>query len=223
MESITDADLTQLSRSALFEGISQTETRELLGCLRARKMSYTKGNFVVRPGEHMSAVGVVVDGAVFIGTEDFWGNSNLTAYVGKSGVFGEAFACLANQGSTVQVRAAQDCAVVWLEARFMLEVCSAVCGYHQRLVRNVLSSVSRKNMMLARKVECLSQRTTREKVLAYLSSKAQEAASAEFDIPFNRQQLADYLAVERSALSATLSKMQRAGEIRYSKNHFELL
>lgn len=223
MDSITEKDLIQLSRSALFEGISQEEARELLKCLHARRASYAKGDFVIRLGENVSAVGVVVEGAVFIGTEDYWGNSNLTAYVGKGGVFGEAFACLPNQGSTVQVRASEDCSVVWLEARFLVDICSAVCGYHQRLVRNLLSSLSRKNLTLTRKVECLSQRSTREKVLAYLSARALEAASAEFDIPFNRQQLADYLAVERSALSATLSKMQRSGEIRYSRNHFELL
>lgn len=123
----------------------------------------------------------------------------------------------------VSVLASERCEILFLEIQRVFTVCSPACGYHSRLIRNLLTIMARKNLMLTRKIDHMSQRTIREKVMAYLSCEAERWGNEAFEIPFNRQQLADYLAVDRSALSAELSRMQKDGLIEYGKNRFRII
>lgn len=215
--------LAALRRSSLFQGVAADELRAMLGCFRARMEHYAKDERIYRVGDDASAIGIVVEGNVLVGTEDYWGNSNINAYVGVGGLFAEASACMPGSPCITNVTAGSDCTVVMLEVRRIVSTCPSACVFHQHIVRNLLSALARTDLELTRKTHCLTQRTTRDKVLAYLSACAQEKGSSSFDIPFNRQQLADYLSVERSALSSCLGKMQRDGIIAFRKNHFEIL
>lgn len=221
-EAFNDETIGILQRSVLFQGVSPHEMHEVLSCLGARCVAFEKDERIFRVGDGVDTLGVVLSGSVLVGSEDYWGNGNIIARIGPGGLFAEAFACLPDEASTVNVVAASACRIAFLDVRRITDTCVSSCAYHQRIIRNLLMVLACKNLTLTRKVEHVTKRTTREKVLAYLSSCSQQAGSSRFDIPFNRQQLADYLAVERSALSSCLGKMQREGLISFKKNRFEL-
>ena len=104
----------------------------------------------------------------------------------------------------------------------MLTVCSSACQFHNRLVKNLLTVVARQNIRLSSKIQVMSQRTTREKLMTYLLGQAKIAGKAEFTIPLDRQALADYLGVERSAMSAELSKLRKEGILDTKGSYFHL-
>ena len=109
-----------------------------------------------------------------------------------------------------------------LNIRRVLTVCSSACEHHNRIIQNLLAELAEKNLLQNEKLTHMGQRTTRGKLMSYLSAEAQRLGRYEFDIPFSRQQLADYLAVERSGLSLELGKMQKDGLLEFHKNHFVL-
>ena len=213
----------QLVKTALFRGLTEDEAEGVLGCLSARAVSYRKGEFVFRMGDFITSVGMVLDGSVQIIHEDAWGGCQVLARMGQGQLFGESYACAAGEPLMVSVIALEDSQILFLDVKKMLTVCSSACQFHSRLIQNLLSVMAARNLMLTAKIDHMGRRTIREKVLSYLSWQSEKQGSRNFEIPFNRQQLADYLAVDRSALSAELSKMQREGLIRYSRSHFNLL
>ena len=159
-------------------------------------------------GETTAAVGLVLSGSVHIIQEDFWGERQILNDCGEGQLFGESYACIQSEPLMVSVIAAEKSEVLFLDINKVMTVCSSACTFHSRLIRNLLSIIAGKNLMLTRKIDHMGRKTIREKVLAYLSFHATKQGSRTFEIPFNRQQLADYLSVDRSALSAELSKMQ---------------
>lgn len=223
MAKLNAEDIVQLGKSPLFANTASDQLESVLGCLQARVVEYDKGDTIFRPGQVITYVGVVTHGAVIISMQDYWGNRNILSRVGQGHIFGEAFACSPKIPLTVGVEADGPVRVVFLDVRRIITTCSSTCDYHIDIIRSLLTILSQKNLFLTQKTNHITKRTTREKVLSYLSAESQSAGSNEFDIPFNRQQLADYLSVERSALSTCLGKLQDEGLIEFRRNRFKLL
>ena len=196
-------DLTILTECALFHGLREAQIREMLPCLSARQSRFRRGQFLLRAGDRVAFAGILLSGEAEVLQEDFWGNRNLLAAVGPGDLFAEAFAC-AHAVSPVSVLCKTDGSVLYLNVRAVFSPCEKACAQHKALSQNLIRVLAEKNMQLNEKAGFLSQRTTREKLLAYLSAQARRAGSASFRIPFDRQQLADFLSVNRSAMSAVL-------------------
>ena len=214
-------DLTILTECALFHGLREAQIREMLPCLSARQSRFRRGQFLLRAGDRVAFAGILLSGEAEVLQEDFWGNRNLLAAVGPGDLFAEAFAC-AHAVSPVSVLCKTDGSVLYLNVRAVFSPCEKACAQHKALSQNLIRVLAEKNMQLNEKAGFLSQRTTREKLLSYLSAQAQRSGSYEFDLPFSRQQLADYLAVERSGLSAELGKLRDEGVLEFRRSHIRL-
>lgn len=210
-----------LMKSYLFSGIGNEEVEHLLKCLSVNEKAYGKDEILITAGEKISCIGIVLEGEAQIIHEDYWGNRIIFSELRESSVFGEVFAVL-DRPSEVSVVATSPAKVLWLKISGLLTVCNQTCAYHNRLIKNLLVSISEKSLMLTRKMNHIGKKTTREKLLAYLSSESMKAGSAKFIIPFDRQDLADYLFVDRSALSSEISKLKKEGIIKNKKNEFEI-
>lgn len=214
--------LSVLRTSGIFSGISEEETEKMLHCLEVRPETFQKDEYILRAGDLVEAFGVVITGKVLIIQEDFWGNRNILAAVGAGHCFAETFACSPGAVLNVSVIAETNVQVLFLNVKRILTTCPSTCSHHSRMIRNLLSELAEKNLRLNEKITHLGQRSRRAKILSYLSAEAQRHGSAEFDIAFSRQQLADYLSVDRSGLSMELSRMQEEGLLEYRKKHFVL-
>lgn len=214
--------LSILKNSKLFNGISADELRSMLDCLTAVTCSYRKGEYVFRRGEHIGSVAMLLDGGIHIQKEDYWGNLSILSEISAGEIFGEVYACLESDTIRNDAVAIRSSEVLFLDVKRILTMCPSACQFHGRLIRNLLSVLAEKNKMLTHKLEHMSKRTTREKLLSYLSEQSQRAGSPVFDIPFNRQQLADFLSVDRSAMSAELCRMRDDGLLSFDRNHFIL-
>ncbi len=218
-----DAKVVQaLKKTALFRGVSAEEISAMSGCLNVRVRTFERGETILRSGDTVRDLGVVVSGSVHIVRDGYWGDENLMSVMGPGNVFAENYACMRDVPLDVNVFAADDTCVAFLNVQRVSQTCSSVCPFHQRLSENLINEIAHKNLNLSRKMSYVVQRSTRKKVMAYLSSVAMEQGSPKFEIPMNRQELADYLAVDRSALSTTLGKLKSEGVISFSRNHFEL-
>ena len=214
--------LSVLRTSGIFSGISEEETEKMLHCLEVRPETFQKDEYILRAGDRVEAFGLVITGKVLIIQEDFWGNRNILAAVGAGHCFAETFACSPGAVLNVGVMAQTNVQVLFLNVKRILTTCPSTCSHHSRMIRNLLSELAEKNLRLNEKITHLGQRSRRAKILSYLSAEAQRHGSAEFDIAFSRQQLADYLSVDRSGLSMELSRMQEEGLLEYRKKHFVL-
>ncbi len=211
-----------LQKSKLFQGLTTTEIDQILTCLHGHTKKHGKDEFLLFPGSTTKQMGLVISGAVDIIEEDFWGNRTILSRVTQGGVFGEGYAACPDTPLLVGAVVAENCEVLWLNISHITTRCESNCAMHGRLIQNLLAILARKNIMLTEKISHTSQRSTRKKLLSYLSAEANKAGSASFTIPFNRQQLADYLSVDRSALSAELSNMAKEGILSYRKAEFTL-
>lgn len=216
-------ELTSIKAAPIFSGISEQEIRSILKCLEANIKTYHKGEHILRSGDSIESAGLLLSGSAFIVQEDFWGNRNIMSHILPGQLFAETFACSPGAVLNVSVVTEQPCTVMFLNVRRIMTVCPAVCAHHSRVIRNLLSDLAGKNLRFNEKITHMSQRTTREKLRSYLSAEAQRSNSPEFDITFTRQQLADYLSVDRSGLSVELGKMRDEGILSFCKNHFVLL
>jgi len=174
-------------------------------------------------GDPVRWIGVVLSGTVQIVQVDYYGNRSMMAKLGPADIFAEAFACAGVREMPVDAVAAETTEVLLIDAGRMMQPCSAQCGFHQRLIRNLLRVVASKNLALRQKIEITSQRSTREKLMAYLLLQAKRAGKDSFSIVYDRQELADFLEVDRSGLSAEISKLRKEGKLICRKNHFTLL
>lgn len=217
-----DDYLPVILASSLFSDIEAKEAAAMLSCLDARTRQFDKGSFVLRAGDATGSLGIVLSGRALIVQEDFWGNRNIVSPVEPGQLFAEAFACAPRSIMNVSVVAQTPCAILFLNVEKLLRTCPSTCPRHDKAIRNLLSSLAAKNLEQTEKLSHLGQRTTRAKLLSYLSATAQRCGSFEFDIPFTRQQLADYLSVDRSGLSLELGKMRDEGMLDFRKNHFVL-
>ncbi len=214
--------LTVLKKTPLFHEIADSEIESLLKCLSAKTETFKKNQFIFHAGSTTTTLGIVLSGCVHIIREDFWGNQEILSEITLGNLFGETYACLQKEPLSVSVLAVETTEVLFLNVTNMMTTCSSACQFHSRLMRNLLSVVAGKNLMLTKKIEHLAQRTTREKLLSYLSSESIRHGSADFQIPFNRQQLSDFLCVDRSAMSNELGKLRDEGILEFHKNQFQL-
>lgn len=206
----------------LFSGITPLEREHLMNCLEARARRYRKGELILSAGD-APAVGMVRSGAVQVIAEDPMGNRTIIGRMEEGDLFGEAFACAGVAKLPFSVEAAADSEILLIDVNKILVTCPTACPFHARLIENLLAILARKNILLGAKIRHLSRRTTRDKLLSYLSEQAREAGSREFTIPFNRQELADSLCVDRSAMSAELSRLKAERLLDFERNRFTFL
>ena len=215
---MSDTTLSFLYSLPLFQGIAPDALPKVLQALSAHQVSYQKGEYLLHNQDIVAAAGLVLQGKVLVLREDFWGNRAILTQISAGYLFGETYAML-HLPAEVSVEAAEDTTVLYLNLQTLLTTQEpALITISHRLMQ----SFARRNLTLTRKIAHVTCHTTREKLLSYLSAQANDAKDAVFSIPFNRQQLADYLAVERSAMCAELSRMKQDGLLDYHKNHFRL-
>ena len=212
-----------LKRTKLFAGVAEEEIGIMLSCLDARLHEYKKGEYVLREGERLNHIMVLASGELHIQRDDYWGNRAIVNHIAEGEMFGEAYLAPESGALLNDVVAVEDSAVVFFDARRIITVCSSACRFHSMVVQNLFFAISEKNRRLVQKLGHISKRTTREKLISYLSEEAKRQNSASFVIPFNRQQLADFLSVDRSAMSNELCKMRDEGLLEFEKNQFKLL
>ena len=215
--------LKMLKQTQLFAGVGEDDIFAMLGCLQAKCVTYKKGEHIFRQGEHLSCIAIVADGSIHIQKHDYWGNRSIINIVDVGEMFGEAYAAPDSGALLYDIVAAKDSTVILFDVNKILTVCSSACRFHAMVVKNLFFAISEKNRKLMQKLGHMAKRSTREKLISYLSEEAKRHNSGTFAIPFNRQQLADYLAVDRSAMSNELGKMRDDGLLMFDKNQFTLL
>lgn len=194
----------------------------MLSCLETREERFPKDTFLLRAGDTAESIGLVLSGSVLVVQEDIWGNRNILSKAGPGQTFAAAYACAPGSVLNVSVLAETPVTAMFLNVKRVLNVCPSACEHHSRIIRNLLGELAEKNLRFGEKLTHMGQRTTRAKLMSYFSAEAQRLGTYEFDIPFSRQQLADYLAVERSGLSLELGKMRSEGLLDFHKSHFIL-
>ena len=209
-------------RSPLFEGVSPEDREAMLGCIGYHVTCFSKGDIVALEGETLNHIGILLEGTVDMVKEDLWGNKTLLVRMGKGEMFGESFACGSDNLSVVTFLVSEDARILFLHFERVMRSCTMACAFHQRLIENMLRIIADKNRDLMRKVEVISKRTIREKLLAYLSIQAQSRNTRYFEIPLGRVELAEYLCVDRSALTRELVKMKEEGLLDYDRNCFRM-
>lgn len=211
-----------LKNTSMFQGISEEEILPMLQCLSVRIKNYSKGEYLLRSGEKVQTIGMVLSGQALIINEDVWGNRNLITELTSGMLYGESYACISDVPAEISVIANEDTTIMIFNINHIITTCSSACGFHTRLIHNLLAVIAERNVKLMKKIDHVSKKTLREKVLNYLSSESMHFNSNTFAIPYDRQGLADYLNVDRSALSNELSKLQKEGILSYKKNTFTL-
>lgn len=216
-------DIVRNLRSPLFSGISDTDRAAMLDCLGYRVAAFRKGEIVGFEAENIRHVCIVLSGAVDMVKEDLWGNKTMLLRMHRDELFGETFACGDDNSSVVTFLVSEDAEILFLQFDRVMRSCTTACEFHHRLIENMVHIIANKNRDLMRKVEVISKKTLREKILTYLSIHAQTQNSRYFEIPLGRVEWAEYLCADRSALTRELVKMKADGLIDYDKNCFRLL
>lgn len=216
-------DTSFLEKTHLFQGTSATEIESMLHCLQATHKTFQKNEIIYHAGSSVSALGIVLSGSVFIENDDFWGNKNVLDLITPGQVFAESYASVPGEPLMFNVVAYETTEILFLNVQKLLQVCPNSCSHHNKLIQNLLRISAQKNLNLSRRSLHTAPKSIRGRLLSYLSFQAIRHGSRDFVIPFNRQQLADYLNVDRSALSNELSKMQKESLLKVEKSHFYLL
>lgn len=215
--------LPALQKCALFAGVEERDVAAMLACLGARVLRVKKDASVFCESAPAREVGVVLSGAVRIERADYYGNRSILAHIGPGELFAETYACAGVEALPVDIVADEGGEMMLIDCRRITTSCTSACAFHSRVVHNLLRIVAQKNLLFDRKIEITSRRTTREKLTAYLLQEAKLRGTRRFTVPYDRQELADYLEVDRSGLSAEIGKLRREGVLRCEKSMFELL
>ncbi len=212
-----------LKKSPLFYNIAEKDLEIMLNCLSVQEKTYPKNTFIFNDGDNVSTVGIVLRGSVHIIKEDFWGNRRIISQIGISDIFAETFSCAQVEKIPVSIVTNEKTEIMLIDYKRIINTCSSSCLFHSYLIQNMLKIIANKNILLTQKIEHITQRTTREKLISYLSAQAKISNHHTFTIPFNRQELADYLSVDRSAKSSELSKLQKEGLLKFECNTFKFI
>ena len=215
-------DITMLEKCRLFQGMTAKELASCLDSLDAMEKKYRKDDLILHAGERTSSIGMMLEGSVTIESNDVWGNCTVLSHVGKNQYFAETYALL-GEVLLVDVRANEDCSILFCNIRSLLNDSKKSSPWKEKLLKNILIISSQKNLVLSGRSFHTSPKSCRGRLLSYLNAIALQTSSREFDIPFNRQQLADYLNLERTNMSKELSHMKDEGLIEYRKSHFKLI
>lgn len=211
-----------LSKSKIFKDIEEDNISSLLTCLDAKTKAYTKNEFILREGDLIDSICFILKGTVVISKDDFWGNQSILSKLSVSDHFAESFAA-SKLKSTVDATATSDCEIMFIPIESITKICYNACGYHIKLMNNLMELIASKNIYLTSKISHMAKRTTKDKIMSYLMTMSKAKESNVFDIPFKRQELADYLSVDRSAMSNELCKLRDNHIIKFNKNHFEII
>ena len=212
----------KLSDMQLFRGLEEDDISSLLSCLNSVKRNYKKGEVILSEGSIIENIGIVLSGMAMISCNEIWGNTSILGSVAPGSVFAEVYACIPGQPLLITVSAAEPATVLFMNVGRVLTSCSNTCPFHARLARNLLTVCADKSLQLSRRMKHTTSKSIRGRLMSYFSECAKQFGSSSFIIPYNRQQLADYLGVDRSTMCNELSKMQRDGIIEYEKNRFLL-
>lgn len=212
-----------LLQCPLFHGISEEELTGVLACLGAQTEHFAKGEIILAEGEPARRLGILLKGSAQVIREDYFGNRSIMTHLETADLFAEAFVCAGVEKMPLTVVAMEDTEALLIDGKRILTTCSNACEFHRQLIFNLMRILATKNLMCNQKIEITSKRSTREKLMAYLMIQAKKNQSTRFAIPYDRQELADYLEVDRSGLSSEIGKLRREGVLECRKNHFELL
>lgn len=212
----------QIKNSSIFYGMSDNEVKDILTCFNARVRKYESGEMIIRQGDIISNIYMIINGAVNIEKDSYWGRRIIISRLGKNDNLALSFVGAKNVEANIDAMAVEDTVTLILAYEKCTSMCQNACTRHKILINNLFQVLSKENIELIQKIENVSQKTIRDKLMTYLSNEAQKRHSNSFTIKFNRQELADYLNVDRSAMSFELSKLQKEGLIKYNKNSFEL-
>ncbi len=215
--------LAKILRRGLFKGIEEENLTSMLYCTGYRLADYRKGQVISLEQEEIRHIGVVLSGAVDMVLEDLWGGKTLLVRQSQGEMFGETFACSEDNRALATFVASQDCSVVFIPFHKVMHTCSNSCQFHHRLVENMVQIIAEKNRELLRKVDVVSKKSLREKIMAYLSIQAQTQQSRYIELPLGRVELAQYLCADRSALTRELERMRADGLIDFHRNTFKIL
>jgi len=209
--------------SPLFEGIQPKDMEAMLGCIGYHIGTFRKGDIVAFEEENIKHIGILLSGSVDMIKEDLWGNKTMLVRMRKDELFGETFACGEDNQSMVTFVVSENAKILFMPFDRVMHSCTMACMFHHQLIENMVHIIANKNRDLMRKVEVISKKTLREKILTYLSIQAQQQDSRYFEIPLGRVELAEYLCADRSALTRELAKMKAERLIDYDKNCFRIL
>lgn len=212
-----------LASCPLFDGIALSDLSAMMACIGGQTVSVDKEQYIFREGDSATHVGLVLSGAVRMEREDYYGNRSIVAHIAPGQLFGETYSCAGVPALPISVVADEDSRVLLMDCRRITRSCSHACEFHSRIIFNLLKLVAIKNLVYDQKIQVTSRRTTREKLMTYLLNQAKLHNSNTFQIPYDRQELADYLEVDRSGLSAEISKLRKEGILESEKSKFTLL
>lgn len=215
--------LSTLKNSELFNNMLEDDILKSLTCLKGRVKKYNKNDIIYSSGSEINNIGIVLNGSILITKDDIMGNRNILTTISQTGLFAETFVCSNIKYIPVTVIANEDCEILFIQFKQLTEVCESNCSFHNKLIQNMLSIIASKNILLNNKIEILSAKTTRDKLMAYFNMQITRNKSNTFTIPFSRDALADYLNLNRSSMSRELSKMRNEGIIQFNKNRFKIL
>lgn len=216
-------DYEMLSHLSLFSGIHTDNLQAMLQCIGGRFQTLHKGEFPILARDEVPYVGIILKGRIHMIHEDAWGDTAILSAMGPGELFGETFACRTNLHSSATFQAVRETRILALPFRKVIHTCQNSCPFHYQLIENMLRMVSDKNARLMEKLEIVSKKTLRRKILTYLSFQAELQESRTFELPLSRTQLADYLCADRTAVARELARMKQEGRIDFEKNTFTLL
>lgn len=218
-----DDSLLFLLDTSLFSGITAQQMPALMSCLRAEKKHFSKGETILAVGDPATHIGILLDGSAQVVEDDFEGNRTIVTTLSSGDLYCETFACARVRSIPISVIAVDDVDTLLVDYSLLTNTCSIACDFHNLLLENMMAVLAKKNLALNSKLRHIGKRSLREKLFSYLSEQSQRQNSTSFSISYNRQELADFLCADRSALSAELSRMQADGLIQYHRNDFTLL
>lgn len=216
-------DFHQLTLFPLFTGIYEEDLPVMLTCLGSFQKRYKKEEIILLESNEVRSVGIILSGTVHMIKNDSEGYQTLLVTMKEGELFGESFSCGSHLDARVSFLAATSCIILFLPFYKVIHSCKLTCTFHHRLIENMVRLIGDKNVQLMDKIEVISKKTLREKIMAYLHQQSMEQNSKHFTIPLGRLELAEYLCADRSALTRELSYMQKDGLICYEKNTFKLL
>jgi CRP-like cAMP-binding protein len=214
---------TILKKVKLFQGLSEQELESVLKCLNAKAHIYKKDSIITLNGDKVKDVGVIMSGSIMIIKEDAAGRQNILAHLSESDTFGEVFACAGIKKSPVTVTASAESEVLFVEYRRLITTCNSSCVFHAKIIQNMLQLIAQKSLELNKKIDYLIINSMRQKLVMYMLEQYDIHQNNNFEIPLNRSELADFLNVDRSAMSRELSRMRNDGLVTFCKNKFTLL
>lgn len=211
-----------LMNSSLFRGITEDELKDMLKCLDASTTVFEKGSYIYRCGQVVDRIGIVLSGSVMIENDDLWGNRSILAHIEPGQIFAETYACTTGEALLVNVVSVERTEVLFIHTAKILQICPHACPFHHALIRNLMQISAQKSLQLSRRILYTSPKSIRGRLMTYFSDRVKQTGSYTITVPFNRQQLADFLGVDRSSMCNELSKMQRDGLLAYEKNTFRI-